>query len=85
MVGSGMPRQKAPSDTTVLAVRVPNELAAAVVLAARGRAGFAEWARNVFRQALGRPLKYDAGYEEGKAAGWAASNERFREALRRAK
>jgi hypothetical protein len=84
MVGSGMPRQKAPSDTTVLAVRVPNELAAAVILAAGGQAGFAEWARNVYRRALNKPLNYDAGYAEGKAAGWAKSNERFREALRKA-
>jgi len=82
-----VPRKRGPhsSDASVpVAVRLPNDMASAVFGAAGATGGpsLSEWLRNVIRRALGRRLDYDAGYEEGKAAGWADANARFRAALK---
>jgi hypothetical protein len=71
--------------STARAVRLPETLDDAVMSACGGQAGFAEWARNVFRRAVGIPLNTEAGYEEGKMRGWAEANEAFRKAINRTK
>jgi hypothetical protein len=71
--------------STPRAVRLPESLDDAVMAACGGQDGFAEWARNVFRRAVGHPLNVDAGYEEGKMRGWADANEAFRKAINRTK
>lgn len=66
----------------VLAVRVPNALAAAALDRCGGQENLAEWLRNMIRQACHVPLDFKAGYEEGKMQGWAESNARFRDAMK---
>lgn len=65
-------------------MRVPNSLLALMQQAAGAPGGqaLAEWHRNVLRRAVRIRLDYDAGYEEGKAAGWADAQERLRAALK---
>ena len=72
------------NESTALAVRVPNPLLARIHHAAGATSGsqLAEWHRNVLRRSVGVPLDYDAGYEEGKAQGWAEAQERMTTALR---
>ena len=78
-----------------LAVRVPIALARDLYNAAglelsfdaknkpaSGGSRLAEHLRNVLRTSLGIPLDYDAGFEEGKAAGWADAQARLRNALK---
>lgn len=82
-----MPRPRGPhgrDESTVVAVRVPNGLLQHMRRAAGAPNGqqFAEWHRNVLRQMVRVPINYEAGYEEGKAAGWAEAQARFRDALR---
>ncbi len=82
-----MPRprgQHSGDISTAIAVRVPNRLHERMRQAAGADGGpaFAEWHRNVLRVAVGVQLDYKAGYEEGKAAGWADASERFREAIK---
>lgn len=68
--------------STVLAVRVPNDVLDAAVNACGNRAKLAEWLRNLIRQACQIPIDYETGYDEGHRAGWAAANEKFKAALR---
>lgn len=81
------PRPRGPhgrAQSTAVAVRVPNQLHALMQDAAGAEKGpqMAEWHRNVLRRAVRIRLDYDAGYEEGKAAGWADAQERLRAALK---
>jgi hypothetical protein len=72
--------------STPRAVRLPDDLDTAVIAACGGDPkDFGEWARNVFRRAVGRPLNYEAGYQEGKMKGWSEANEKFRAAVLKAK
>jgi len=78
-----MPRPRGPhgrNDSTTVAVRVPNTLFAR--MQAAGGNSLAEWHRNVLRRACSVPLDYDAGYHEGRAAGWAEAQARLRDALK---
>lgn len=82
-----MPRPRGPQSadsSIVIATRFPHVLAENVFENAGARSGsqLAEWIRNVMRRAVRVPLDYDAGYEEGKAAGWANAQERFRAAIK---
>lgn len=72
------------NESTALAVRVPDALLARIHRAAGATGGsqLAEWHRNVLRRSVGVPLDYDAGYEEGKAQGWAEAQARMTTALR---
>lgn len=72
------------ADSTTLAVRVPNALLDRIHSAAGAEGGqvLAEWHRNALRRATSVPIDYEAGYEEGKAAGWTEANDRFRAALK---
>ena len=82
-----MPRKPGPlgrRETTVLAVRVPWELAEQALGACGGRAALAEWMRNALRRACSVPIDKRAGYEEGYRAGWTEANARFRQALDKA-
>jgi len=84
-----MPRKPGPHnerDSKVLAFRVPNEVAEAVLVASGGEAGKAEWLRLAVRQALtkvplGAGTAQALGFAEGKKQGWAFANAAFREAL----
>jgi hypothetical protein len=67
--------------STPRAVRLPDTLDVAVMHACGGQDHFGEWARNIFRRAVGIKLGYDAGYEEGRRAGWTDANAAFRAAL----
>jgi hypothetical protein len=67
--------------STPRAVRLPEALDDAVMAACGGPEEFSEWARNVFRRAVGVPLNREAGYEEGKMKGWADANAQFRKAI----
>lgn len=66
-----------------MAVRVPNDLRDRIHHSAGAVAGpqLAEWFRNVLRRAVGIPLDFKAGYEEGKMQGWAESQTQMRSAL----
>lgn len=82
-----MPRPRGPhgkDDSKPLAVRLSHDLRDRVLAAAGTTGGpeLSEWVRNVLRRAVRLPLSYEVGYEEGKAAGWADANERFRAALK---
>ncbi len=82
-----MPRPRGPhgrDGSVAIAIRVAHELHARMQDAAGAEKGrdFAEWHRNALRRAVGIPLDYNAGYEEGKAAGWADAQERLRAALK---
>jgi len=82
-----MPRPRGPhgeENSKAIAVRLDLGLLARVQRAAGATSGqqLAEWHRNVLRRAVGVPLDYEAGYAEGKAAGWAEANERLRRALK---
>jgi hypothetical protein len=88
-----MPRPRGGShnkrNSTVLGVRLPNEEATAIYAAAGADHGslLAEWLRLAIAQALRKGVELGAGgaqmagYEEGKAQGWAHANKVFREAL----
>lgn len=67
--------------STPRAVRLPNDLDDAVMAACGGPEEFAEWARNVFRRAVGVPLDFKAGYREGRAKGWAEASAEFKAAM----
>jgi hypothetical protein len=82
-----MPRPRGPhgrDESTALAVRVPDDLLHRIHMASGATHGppLAEWCRNVFRRAVGVPLDYAAGYEEGKAAGWTEAQARLRAAIK---
>lgn len=80
-----VPRKRGPygrDNSAPVAVRLPLELREAALHAAGGQEHLAEWLRNVVRRALGRPLDYQAGYQEGKMQGWSEASQRFREALK---
>jgi hypothetical protein len=83
-----MPRASGPHnerDSTVVAVRVPNEMLQAAVASCGGdRSGLSAWLRNVIRYACQTPIDYGAGYDEGYRAGWNAANTKFKAALRKA-
>jgi len=82
-----MPRPRGPhgrNASAVVAIRIPLALRESVLEACGGQQDFAQWARNVFRQACRIPLDREAGYQEGYAAGWAEANRRFREAVKTA-
>ena len=75
-------------NSRVLGVRLPEEEAAAVYVAAGAEHGsaLAEWLRLAIRQALrkgpaGQGAAALEGYTEGKRQGWAHANKVFREAL----
>lgn len=69
--------------TEMVSVRTPKDLVAAIDRAAGpGRGARVSWCRNVFRAAVGRPLDFEAGYQEGFARGWADANARFRKGMR---
>jgi hypothetical protein len=79
------PRGKHGRDaSTAIAIRVPDDLLELLRQAAGadGGSAFAEWFRNVLRRQVNIPIDYEAGYEEGKAAGWADAQERFRAAMK---
>jgi hypothetical protein len=79
-----MPRKPGPlneRDSTVLTVRVPNDLMTGALAQCGGRARLSEWLRNILRVACQVPLDRQAGYEEGYKAGWTEANKRFREAI----
>ena len=81
-----MPRRPGPygaRDSAPLAVRVPNDLVNAIYNACGGPERFPEWARNVFRRAVGVPLDTKAGYAEGYMSGWREANEKFKAALKK--
>lgn len=85
-----MPRKRGPQSadsSVVLAVRTPHDIAEAVYAKAGAASGrkLAQWLRSVLTVAVGRPLNYEAGYEEGRMAGWNEASKRFREALKGAK
>jgi len=65
-------------DSTPIALRVPNELLAQAHERCGGKAALTEWLRNHLRIACAIPLDFDAGYYEGRAAGWAEANKQFR-------
>ncbi len=69
------------AGSTVIAVRVPNDLAEAAYARCGGKESFAQWMRDVIRYACSKPLDRDAGYQEGFAAGWSDANRKFRSAL----
>ena len=69
------------NKSTPRAVRLPNDLDRAVMTACGGPESFGEWARNVFRRAVGIKLDRAAGYEEGFRAGWTNAGRKFREAM----
>lgn len=82
-----MPRPRGPHsrDASVpLCVRVPKALADRIFAAAGAEKGseLAEYLRNALRKVTGTKLDFAAGYEEGKAKGWAEANQRFREAMK---
>jgi hypothetical protein len=67
--------------STPRAVRLPNDLDDAVMSACGGPAEFSEWARNVFRRAVGHKLDFAAGYHEGKMKGWSDASTEFKAAM----
>ena len=76
------------SDSDVITVRVPKDLADAI-RAAAGEAGVADWARHLFRRAtnygsqLGDAFAGGIEHAEGWRLGWDAANRQFRRALER--
>jgi hypothetical protein len=74
------------ADSTVISVRVPHALAAAINEAA-GTNNVADWARNLFKRAtsygtqLGAAMGPGFEHAEGWRAGWDAANRQFRAAL----
>lgn len=78
-----MPRKARTGKTAVRSVRLPHETWEQVDQAAGGTENWSEWIRNLIRTGLATPLDYQAGYEEGRAAGWADANQRFRAAMKR--
>jgi len=69
--------------STPRAVRLPADLDDAVMNTCGGPGEFAEWARNVFRRAVGRKLDFTAGYQEGRMKGWAEASAEFKAAITR--
>ena len=86
-----MPRPRGGRHTleksTVLAVRVPNEVAEALLTAAGSEDALPEYLRHVLHAAAFGKLDFAlgpvqaAGYNEGKRQGWAHANAVFRKAL----
>lgn len=60
-----------------VAFRLPLDVYEAARAQLENRKQWAEWLRNVVRQAVGVPLDYEAGYDEGYRAGWADSKQQF--------
>jgi hypothetical protein len=71
--------------STPRAVRLPNDLDDAVMAACGGPEEFGEWARNVFRVAVGRKLNFEAGYKEGRMKGWSEASTEFKAAITKTK
>jgi hypothetical protein len=73
-------------NSTVLSIRVPNELAEAIYTAAGAREGsqLAAWLRWALQTGLGKPMPpaMVRGFEEGRRQGWVHANKIFHEALK---